>query len=82
MINSKTSIEELVNFAKEQTGKLDNGELFLVKDLFYGYEWNRISRGDRIKLGVIFNGYVHSENSDISEVKKTPQNQWIYKKLK
>lgn len=80
MVNSTTTTEELLTLAKEQLNNLNSGEVFLVKDLYPGYEWNRIARGDRTKLGMLFNSYANTVNSGIEAVKKTPQNQWIYKK--
>ena len=32
-------VNELLDFAIVETEKLFNGEMFLVKDLFKGYEW-------------------------------------------
>lgn len=80
MVNSETTLEELFKIAKNQLHNLTSGEVFLVKDLFYGYSWNRISRGDRTKLGILFNSYVNTVGSGVEVVKKTPQNQWLYKK--
>lgn len=42
----KIAIEEITN--------LTNGEIFLLKDLFKGYEWNRLTIGDRRSLGALF----------------------------
>ena len=80
MMNSETNLEELLKKAKEQLNNLQSGEVFLVKDLYRGYEWNRIKKGDRTKLGMLFNSFSNMSDSDIEPVKKTPQNQWIYKK--
>ena len=54
-----------VNIALEQaileTKFLNKGEVFLVKDLFKGYEWNRIPRKSRLLLGTLFlNHIVHT----------------------
>lgn len=35
---------ELLERALNETANLKSGEVFLIKDLFLGYEWNRISR--------------------------------------
>lgn len=80
MVDSTTTIEELLKLAKDQLNNLNSGENFLVKDLYKGYEWNRIARGDRTKLGTVFNSFANTSDSGIEEVRKTPQNQWIYKK--
>jgi hypothetical protein len=40
------SVNELLEDAIKETEKLNVGEVFLVKDLFKGYVWNRIPRKD------------------------------------
>ena len=35
-------VNELLNSAIKETENLNQGEVFLVRDLFKGYEWNRI----------------------------------------
>lgn len=35
---------QLLDIAKDETKKLESGEIFIVRDLFKGYEWNRIER--------------------------------------
>ena len=42
---------DLLTRAIEETKHLKHNEIFLVRDLFKGYEWNRISRSDRLLLG-------------------------------
>lgn len=42
----KKALNELTN--------LQSGETFLLKDLFKGYEWNRLDRNIRLKLGILF----------------------------
>ena len=41
----KKALNELTN--------LQSGETFLLKDLFKGYEWNRLDRNIRLKLGIL-----------------------------
>ena len=50
----------LLKSAVSETKYLNEGESFLVKDLFKGYLWNRIPRGDRLLLGSMFLSYVGS----------------------
>lgn len=79
MITSKTDLNELLDFAKESTKDVVTGEIFIVKDLFRGFEWNRIARGNRTKLGSMYLSY--SKNGGINEIEaldKTPQNQQKY----
>ena len=41
---------DLLTRAIDETKHLNHNEIFLVRDLFKGYEWNRISRSDRLLL--------------------------------
>ena len=53
-----------------------------MKDLFRGFVWNRIARGDRTRLGGMMLNYAGGDGASVLEpVAKTPQNQQIYKKL-
>ena len=40
------NVNELLEEAIKETENLNAGEVFLVKDLFKGYVWNRIPRKD------------------------------------
>ena len=48
------SVNELLKQAISESTCLQENEIFLVRDLFKGYEWNRISRSDRLLLGTLF----------------------------
>ena len=39
---------------------MELGTHFVVKDLFEGYEWNSLSRGDRLSFGRVFKNAVQS----------------------
>lgn len=69
--------------AIQEIPHLSIGEEFLVKDLFKGYEWNRLAIGERRTLGSLFlNEVKHGSLKDIIEVvKKSSANQQIYIKL-
>ncbi|WP_207715649.1 DUF1413 domain-containing protein [Lacrimispora xylanisolvens] len=41
-------VNELLELAIKETDNVLDGEVFLVKDLFKGYEWNRIVVKDRL----------------------------------
>lgn len=83
MITEKTSLNELFDIARDTTKYVEFGEVYVVKDLFRGFEWNRISRGNRTKLGSMYFSYANNEGSnDITPLGKTPQNQQQYKKNK
>lgn len=48
------NIELLMGKARESINKVSIGDIFVVKDLFEGYEWNELPKGD--KLSCIFRG--------------------------
>lgn len=69
----------LLEQAISETGKLNIGETFLVKDLFKGYEWNRIPRNTRLLLGTLFlNAVSKDRNMKINTIAKTSSNQQRY----
>lgn len=57
---------DLLTRAIDETKHLNHNEIFLVRDLFKGYEWNRISRSDRLLLGTLFLNYVHTTGTYIN----------------
>ena len=74
-----------VNIVLEQaileTKYLNKDEVFLLKDLFKGYEWNRIPRKSRLLLGTLFlNNVNSSNNNEIEAIDKTSSNQQKYRK--
>lgn len=81
-ITASTSLEELFLVAKNTLNEISTGEEFIVKDLFRGFEWQRIAIGDRTKLGSRFFNFSNHEGSTIiRSLGKTPQNQQKYIKL-
>lgn len=70
---------ELLEIAKSEINSLKTGEIFLLRDLFKGYEWNRISRSDRLLLGILFLNYIKSHNIDVASIEKTSSGQQRYK---
>ena len=73
-------LDTLLQSAVKETGNLEVGETFLVRDLFKGYLWNRISRGDRLLLGSLFLSYASSHDCRISVIDKGVSGQQRYKK--
>lgn len=71
---------ELLKIAKEELKNLNSEEIFLVRDLFKGYEWNRISRSNRLLLGTLFINYIKSTDIGIVPIEKTSSGQQRYKK--
>ena len=71
---------DLLKKAIDEIQNLDSGEKFLVKDLFKGYEWNRIPLKSRLLLGTLFLNYISSESKEVIVIEKTSANQQKYKK--
>ena len=69
------TVNDLLEQAISETLNLNNNEVFLLKDLFKGYEWNRISRSDRLLLGTLFLNYVNSSGTYLRPIEKTSSKQ-------
>ncbi|MDD3393411.1 MAG: single-stranded DNA-binding protein [Anaerotignum sp.] len=73
------TVNDLLEVAKNELVNLKPGEIFLVRDLFKGYEWNRISRSNRLLLGTLFLNYIKSCSTNVDVVEKTSSGQQKYK---
>ena len=73
-----SDINVLLDKAVNETGELIDGEVFLLCDLFKGYEWNRISRNTRLLLGTLFLNKISSENLGVKASEKTSSGQQKY----
>lgn len=73
-----SDINVLLEKAVNETAKLSDGEVFLLRDLFKGYEWYRISRSNRLLLGTLFLNKISNENLDITASAKTSSDQQKY----
>lgn len=73
-----SDINVLLEKAVNETTELFDGEVFLLRDLFKGYEWNRISRSNRLLLGTLFLNKITSENLEITVSAKTSSGQQKY----
>jgi hypothetical protein len=71
-------VNELLQAALKETKNLKNGEVFLIKDLFKGYIWNRIPRKDRLLLGTLFLNEINKLNGNLKAIEKTSSNQQKY----
>lgn len=74
------NVNELLDYAILETQEINIGEIFLVKDLFKGYAWNRIPRKDRLLLGTLFLNYINREPGSIVPIEKTSSGQQKYKR--
>ena len=82
IITNTTSLQDLFNESVNTLSDLQSGEIFIVKQLFRGFEWERIAKGNRTKLGSMFFNYANNNGSSIIKpLGKTPQNQQKYLKL-
>lgn len=76
----KLDVNELLEIAKKEVENLKTDEIFLVKELFKGYEWNRIDRKTRLLLGILFLNWVRTTKEDkIKIIEKTSSGQQKYK---
>jgi hypothetical protein len=76
-----SDVNELLEEAIRETENLNEGEVFLVKDLFKGYVWNRIPRKDRLLLGTLFLNRVSKMSGKLKAIEKTSSNQQRCKKV-
>lgn len=56
------TVNELLGIAKAVLANLLPREVFMVRDLFKEYKWNRISRSDRLLLGTLFLNYIKTDD--------------------
>ena len=75
-----SDVNVLLEEAVSETENLNDGEVFLVKDLFKGYVWNRIPRKDRLLLGTLFLNWVNKTDGNLKAIEKTSSNQQRYEK--
>jgi len=79
-VDNMNDVNELLEEALRETESLNEGEVFLVKDLFKGYVWNRIPRKDRLLLGTLFLNWVNKTDGNLKAIEKTSSNQQRYEK--
>ncbi len=72
------TVNELLEIAISELKNLRLNEIFLLRDLFKGYEWNRISIRDRLLLGTLFLNYIKSNDVGIAPIEKTSSGQQRY----
>lgn len=81
-ITESTPLSKLLEYANKELEELNDGEVFVMKDLFKGYEWKRITRGNRTKLGMMFFEQISRvDDLGVDPLGKTPQNQQQYRKM-
>lgn len=73
------TVNDLLETAKSEVSNFNSGEIFLVRDLFKGYEWNRISRSNRLLLGTLFLNFINTNDIGVFPIEKTSSGQQRYK---
>lgn len=76
-----STVNELLRIAQSELLNIQLGEVILLRDLFKGYEWNRISRSDRLLLGTLFLNYIKTNDIGIAPIEKTSSGQQRYKRV-
>ena len=76
----KIAIAKIVMYNNINNMVINEGEIFLLKDLFKGYEWNRVPLKDRLLLGTLFLNFVNKTGGSIVAFEKTSSKQQKYKK--
>ncbi|KAF1086203.1 hypothetical protein SPSYN_00944 [Sporotomaculum syntrophicum] len=74
-------VNQLLDEAIKETDNLQENEIFLIRDLFKGYVWNRIPVKDRLLLGTLFLNQVNRTGGNIQAIEKTSSNQQRYEKI-
>jgi len=75
------NVNMLLQEAIQETEHINEGEIFLVKDLFKGYVWNRIELKNRLLLGILFLNYIHQTDGPLCAIEKTSSHQQRYQKI-
>lgn len=74
------NVNQLLEIVISEISNINSGEIFLVRDLFKGYEWNRISRSNRLLLGTLFLNYINTVNNEVTPIEKTSSGEQRYKR--
>ena len=74
-------VNNLLDQAVNECKQIVVEEIFLVKDLFKGYEWSRIPRKDRLLLGTLFLNYIKKSSDELEPIEKTSSGQQKYKRI-
>ncbi len=73
-------VDNLLDMAKHESHLLQSGEKFILRDLFKGYQWDRISDTNRKEVGKKYWNFVHHEIDHIEVLDKTDEGQQKYKR--
>ncbi|MBD5517918.1 MAG: single-stranded DNA-binding protein [Lachnospiraceae bacterium] len=71
--------QEMLEQAIIELGNLNDGEVFIVKDLFKGHIWNAQDRAERLTLGTLFMNYVRQNQDKLQALSKNSSGQQEYR---
>ena len=75
------NIEFWMGKARESIKQIQPGTKFVVKELFEGYEWNSLPKGDRLSFGRSFKNAVdNGQFAGVKHIGKRPNNSAEYLK--
>lgn len=69
------NVNALLKIALSEISNVRPSKIFLLRDLFKRYEWNRISRSNRLLLCTLFLNYVNTANNEAPPIEKTSSRQ-------
>lgn len=75
------NVNQLLECAMQEVKELNSGEIFLVRELFKGYLWNRIPRKNRLLLGTLFLNWAQQNSNIVKPINKTSSGQQKYQKI-
>lgn len=76
---NEMTAQKMLDQAIIELGNLNDGDEFIVKDLFKGYMWNKQDRSERLLLGILFLNYVRQNPEKIKVLEKNVSGQQDYK---
>jgi len=81
---SEMSVMDLLKYCEKEIETLRIGKKFGVRDLFKGHQWNDLTKGTRLKLGIMFLEFANSGEGKryIEFVEKTSSSQNEFKRIK
>lgn len=71
--------QEMLEQSIIELGNLNDGEIFIVKDLFKGHVWNAQDKSERLTLGTLFMNFVRQNRDKIEVLSKNSSGQQEYK---
>jgi len=73
--------QNLLDYCIAEMNHLNEGDIFVIRDLFKGYEWAKYPLALKITLGTLFLNYASNNSDIVKPLDKTKQGQQRYEKL-